>query len=165
MISMSSNLEMAYTVESGVGIERLKINSSIDSVIQILGKPDHQSTSIACGDSKTLYSFKHIYKASGITLISHRFENAGALIIDGLISNIIFTKPQYISSINNLSFDTNSKEFVISTFGQPDYEKQSRVNSVYFTYREKGISFEIDNETDEILSIEVYAVSGYPSYE
>ncbi len=163
--SMSSNQIIVYTIESGVGTEKLQINSSIDSVIEIFGKPDHIKESIACGDSKTLYISRHIFEASGITIISHRFQNRGELIIDGLISNIIFTKPQYVSSINNTSFNASSKEFVISAFGQPEYKKKSRFNSVYFTYREKGISFEIDNETDKVLSIEVYANNGYPSYE
>ncbi len=165
MLSMSSNSRMDFTIESGVGTEKIQINSSIDSVLEVLGKPDHIKESLACGDSKTLYIYRHIFEASGITVISHRFQNRGELIIDGLISNIIFTKPQYVSSINNTIFIASSGEFVISAFGQPEYKKKSRFNSVYFTYREKGISFEIDNKTDEILSIEVYAIRGCPSYE
>lgn len=76
-----------------------------------------------------------------------------------VVRNIIFIKSA--TTTNNLVLGKDTKEKIISIYGNPNNDYGSDSTMTYLHYNDKGISFGVDNKDNKIRIIDIYKINGF----
>lgn len=160
ILTLSFTTDRSYIITAGIGIEKLQVGKKIKSAFLLLGKNDKFTVGIIDGSNYAIHINRYIYTKLGVTIITHVYESKNNNPENAIIDNIIFDNTVSAKTIDNVVVGKDTKEKIVSTYGQPDSDKD-----IYcFHYRKKGISFTIDVKTNKIKTIEVYKKNSNPDY-
>ena len=162
IVTLSFTTDNLYIITKGVGTDNLKVDKTkVKTALALLGKNDKFTEGIIDGNNFAIHINRYIYTKLGLTIISHVYEPKGEDLENAIIDNIIFEKPSNSKTIDNIVLGVDSKENIISKYGQPDSDR-TYADVTYLHYKKNGISFNLDSKTKKLSAIEVYKPNGNP---
>jgi hypothetical protein len=163
IIVQGFTLDNSYTITPGIGIDKIIVGQTrLSDLFLLIGKNDEFTQGIIDGKKRVFFINRYIYTNLGLTIVTHTEGYGSENLENPIIDNIIVQSPANAETIGNILLGIDEKEKIISVLGKPDNDRDIYSTVTYFHYRQKGISFGINDETKKIKSIEVYRKNGSP---